>query len=92
MHRFLTAFLCLSTLALTQNVVAGTPSAHASLPTPAIVEAGAAGLALAELEPVRAAVGGGVPSPGTMLLLVTGLAGLSAVSSPKRNAKQPARF
>ena len=44
MHRFLTAFLCLSTLALTQNVVAGTPSAHASLQTPALVEAGAAGV------------------------------------------------
>lgn len=95
MHRFLTAFFCLSTLALTQNVVAGTPSAHASLQTSAIVEAGAA-IALAELEaelePVRAAVGGEVPSPGTMLLLVTGLAGLSAVGSPKRDVRRPAGF
>lgn len=92
MHRFLTAFFCLSTLALTQNVVAGTPTAYASLPAPAIAEVGSdAGLALAGLEPAGAAVGGEVPSAASMLLLVTGLAGLSAVGSPKRPVEQPAR-
>lgn len=81
MHRFLTAFLCLSTLAMTQNVVAGTPS-----PLPmrggemALQGVEGAGPA-AGPELSRAAVGGEVPSPGTMLLLVTGLAGLSAVGN-----------
>lgn len=72
MHRFLTAFLCLSTLAMTQNVVAGTPNPAGLLQTAAMVG-----------DPV----GGEVPSPSTMLLLVTGLAGLSAVGS--RGARSP---
>ncbi len=94
MHRFLTAFVCLSTLALTQNVVAGTPTAYASLQAPAIVDArgSEAGLVLAGPLPARAVVGGEVPSPVTMLLLVTGLAGLAAVGSPKRAAEQTARL
>ena len=40
MHRFLTAFLCLSTLAMTQNVVAGTRSPLATLETQ-VIAAGA---------------------------------------------------
>ncbi len=91
MHRFLTAFLCLSTLAMTQNVVAGTPSPFATHES-AVVALGGDGLQPgAGLAPSRAAVGGEVPSPGTMLLLVTGLAGLSAVGSRGRAAKQPVR-
>lgn len=83
MHRFLTAFLCLSTLAMTQNVVAGTPSPI----EPSAVEwmtqgASSVGRAVGP-DLSRASVGGEVPSPGTMLLLVTGLAGLSAVGSQR---------
>lgn len=88
MHRFLTAFLVLSTLAMTQNVVAGTPS-----PSPAregvVSELRSDVTALAADEAiVGPAVGGQVPSPGTMLLLVTGLAGLSAVGSPGRSERR----
>lgn len=88
MHRFLTAFLVLSTLAMTQNVVAGTPS---PLPARARVAhafgADVDGL-VAEDAAAGSSVGRQVPSPGTMLLLVTGLAGLSAVGSPRRSERR----
>lgn len=90
MHRFLTAFLCLSTLAMTQNVVAGTPSPIESVET----LAGSGAVDAAALSTVRAISGGPVgsevPTPSTMLLLVTGLAGLSAVGSRGRSPKQVA--
>lgn len=89
MHRFLTAFLCLSTLAMTQNVVAGTPSPVASSAARMVVQdvekSGVGVVAQASLG--GGAVGGEVPSPGTMLLLVTGLAGLSAVGNRSRATK-----
>ncbi len=91
MHRFLTAFLCLSTLAMTQNVVAGTPSPFATLENRVVAMGGDASTGRVSVERSRAAVGGEVPSPGTMLLLVTGLAGLSAVGGRGRAAKQPIR-
>ena len=91
MHRFLTAFLCLSTLAMTQNVVAGTPSAFAPLEPGWVAIAGEAAHGVGDSR-AREAVGGEVPSPGTMLLLVTGLAGLSAVGSRRTQpARQPIR-
>ena len=92
MHRFLTAFLCLSTLAMTQNVVAGTPSPAESVEA-RVVASGvdAAGLSTVQLLPGDP-VGGEVPAPSTMLLLVTGLAGLSAVGSRGRSSKQVARL
>ena len=92
MHRFLTAFLCLSTLAMTQNVVAGTPSPVESVEARVVasgVDAG--GLSTVQLLPGDP-VGGEVPAPSTMLLLVTGLAGLSAVGSRGRSSKQVARL
>jgi hypothetical protein len=89
MHRFLTAFLCLSTLAMTQNVVAGTPSPVDSSAARMIVQgaerAGVGPMAQASLG--GGVVGGEVPSQGTMLLLVTGLAGLSAVGHRSRATK-----
>ncbi len=91
MHRFLTAFLCLSTLAMTQNVVAGTPRSVSSLEPAWVALAGEAPGQGAALDRGREAVGGEVPSPGTMLLLVTGLAGLSAVGSRGRAVKQTIR-
>lgn len=86
MHRFLTAFVCLSTLAMTQNVVAGTASPFQADALPVRVVEGAAPAVSASVDPAlsRASVGGEVPSPGTMLLLVTGLAGLSAVGERGR--------
>ena len=85
MHRFLTAFLCLSTLAMTQNVVAGTPNPVAPSAARAIVQGvEGAGVGSAQASIGGGTVGGEIPSPGTMLLLVTGLAGLSAVGSRGR--------
>ena len=92
MHRFLTAFLGLSTLAMTQNVVAGTPSPVESVEARVI----ASGVDAAGFSTVQALsgdpVGGEVPTASTMLLLVTGLAGLSAVGSRGRSSKQVARM
>lgn len=89
MHRFLTAFLCLSTLAMTQNVVAGTPSTFATVETRVIAAGGeSAGLSG---RGVRDTVGGEVPTPATTMLLVTGLAGLSAVGGRRRGAERSPR-
>lgn len=85
MHRFLTAFLCLSTLAMTQNVVAGTPSSFATVET-GVIAVGGESAGLAGRTVVRDSVGGEVPSPATMMLLVTGLAGLSAVGGRRRGS------
>jgi len=90
MHRFLTAFLCLSTLVMTQNVVAGTPSPFVSSEARRIVQGTDLSSGLPGVERSRDRFGGEVPWPGTMLLLVTGLAGLSAVGSRGR-VKQPLR-
>lgn len=90
MHRFLTAFLCLSTLVMTQNVVAGTPSPFASQEARRITQGRDLSIGLSDAERAQDRIGGEVPSPGTMLLLVTGLAGLSAVGSRGR-VKQPIR-
>jgi len=88
MHRFLVAFVCLSTLAMTQNVVAGTPNPFDRRDARAI-GAGPAFERRAVLgADERAAVGGEVPSAATLLLLVTGLAGLSAVGSRGRPARK----
>ncbi|MFO0689210.1 MAG: hypothetical protein U0900_10895 [Myxococcota bacterium] len=91
MHRFLTAFLCLSTLAMTQNVVAGTPSPLQAVGVEAIAEATAVTSRATAPDLSRASVGGEVPSPGTMLLLVTGLAGLSAVGSRRPTSLEVVR-
>jgi len=90
MHRFLTTFLCLSTLAMTQNVVAGTPSVFPTLETRAIA-AGGESAGLLEQAVGRESVGGEVPSPATMMLFVTGLAGLSAVGGRQRVVKPSPR-
>ena len=90
MHRFLTAFLCLSTLAMTQNVVAGTRSPLATLETQ-VIAAGGYPTGLEGEAVSRGTVGGEVPSPGSMMLLVTGLAGLATVGSRGRVAKPATR-
>ncbi|MEZ4333414.1 MAG: hypothetical protein R3F35_16745 [Myxococcota bacterium] len=92
MHRFLTVFLCLSTLAMAQNVVAGTPrpvldgdrgQAIAQTPGERVLSSG--------VELSQAVAGGQAPSPGTMMLFVTGLAGLSAVGRRRTASPQTAR-
>jgi hypothetical protein len=90
MHRFLTAFLCLSTLVMTQNVVAGTPSPLDSLEA-RVMAAGQSATRPADGTLSPDAVGGEVPSPATLMLFVTGLAGLSAVGSRGRTEKSIAR-
>ncbi len=77
MHRFLTIFLCLSTLVMTQNVVASTPS---SLDT---VEPRVSAVGAVESEHATAsrAADGGTQSAAGLLLLAAGLAGLSAAGS-----------
>ncbi|MAG33555.1 MAG: hypothetical protein CL908_21975 [Deltaproteobacteria bacterium] len=82
MRRFLTVFICLSTLALAQNVVAASP-APTSDPAEILLtaeRADAGELVVAS----GAAVGGEMPTPTTMMLLVTGLAGLTAAGGRRR--------
>lgn len=74
LRRFITALVCLSTLAFAQNVVAGT----------SIPESGSAATQ-AEMEhrsTLHAVSGGRIegeaPNPSTMMLFVCGLAGLTA--------------
>lgn len=74
LRRFLTALVCLSTLAFAQNVVAGTSTS----------DSGSAGTQV-ELEyrsTFQAASAGRIgreaPNPSTMMLFVCGLAGLTA--------------
>ena len=81
MRRFLIAFICLSTLAMAQNVVAGTPA-------PAAQGVWAtAGLVGSQTDSsARQRVGGETPELATMLLLVVGLAGLAAVGRRRDDA------
>ncbi len=76
-RRYLTALVCLSTLAFTQNVVGGTSMAEsgsaatqAEMGHQATLHAGSAGR-----------FGRDVPNPSTMMLFVCGLAGLTAAGS-----------
>lgn len=89
MHRFLTAFLCLSTLAMAQNVVAGTPRPvlDADRGEAIVLQTPGERVMASGVELSQAVVGGQVPSAGTMLLFVTGLAGLSAVG--RRRSASP---
>jgi hypothetical protein len=80
LRRFLTALVCLSTLAFAQNVVAGT-STSASGSAGTLVDAGT----LVEMEhrsTLQSASAGRIgreaPNPSTMMLFVCGLAGLTA--------------
>lgn len=87
MHRFLTAFLVLSTLAMTQNVVAGTPTLRPGSEEGAVVAMARLGERGAGELRTPSLIGGQIPSAGTMLLLVTGLAGLSAASDRSRRRR-----
>ena len=93
MRRFLTAFFCLSTLAMAQNVIAASPASTspqtdglAIIECPVTTTTGVApdtGLPDAEDLVLIAAVPErrGAPEPGTMVLLVAGLSGLTAVGA-----------
>lgn len=83
MRRFLIAFLCFSTLVMTQNVVASTPSSLDPIET----QAGrAAFVADLSASPVAEAVE--TQSAAALLLLAAGLAGLSAAGT---RASQPVK-
>jgi hypothetical protein len=86
MHRFLTIFLCLSTLVMTQNVVASTPSSLDAV-EPRLIAAGAVESQHATASRVA---DGGTQSGAGLLLLAAGLAGLSAAGSrDPRSARRP---
>jgi len=84
MRRFLTAFVCLSILALAQNVIAAAPSsasaefgvAGSSVLATSTAVGTDEGLVLSPAAPDR-----NLPAPGTMMLLVAGLSGLAAVGA-----------
>ena len=84
MRAFLTAFICLSVLVMAQNVIAIAPSSPLVGADSKSVEASA------DSQPVGADVrltassatsGRDIPDPGTMILLVAGLSGLTAVGA-----------
>ncbi len=87
MRRFLTTLICLSTLAMVQNVIAAAPAASSVPGADGLVaveyaEASAVGsLAGESLVVSPAAPDRDLPTSGTMMLLVAGLAGLTAVGA-----------
>jgi len=85
MRQFLIAFICLSTLAMAQNVVVATP-----LSDPVPVASAASEASGNRFVPSAALLDGGVPEPATMLLLVAGLSGLSAVGGRNHGRKKRA--
>jgi len=86
MHRFLIAFVCLSTLAMAQNVVVATPlSADSALAISATSETNRHRLA-----PTAALLGDELPEPTTMMLLIAGLSGLTAVGGRDHDRKKRA--
>jgi hypothetical protein len=89
MRRFLTILICLSALALAQNVIAAAPASgiSASRGTTAFEEAGAAVVTTPErtadddVLAARTMVESDVPAPGAMMLFIVGLSGLTTVGS-----------
>lgn len=84
MRQFLIAFVCLSTLAMAQNVVVATPLAvESTLEISASSEGRDHSLVptAARLEDER-------PNPTTMMLLVAGLSGLTAAGGRKHDRKK----
>lgn len=92
MHRFLTAFVCLATLAMAQNVLAVTPRPiQARDAEQVVVQAPGERVMPSGVELSQAAVAAEIPSSGTILLFVTGLAGLAAVGRPRATSTVLAR-
>ena len=93
MRRFIAVFICLSALVLAQNVVAGTPVEALDRSEMLLAVAGQAESRVAGLEDAEA-VGGEIPDPGTLMLLLTGLAGLAAVGGRPASFAEgaPSRF
>jgi hypothetical protein len=83
MRQFWIALVCLSTLAMAQNMVVVAPLStdedRAACPP--------AEITTSQFSPASAFPGGEVPTPATMLLLVVGLSGLTAVGGRNRDLK-----
>ena len=84
MRQFLIAFVCLSTIAMAQTVVVATPLS--ADPVPAMSATSEA--SSSAFVPSAAPLGGNVPEPATMMLLVLGLSGLTAVSGRNHARKK----
>ncbi|HEB91217.1 MAG TPA: hypothetical protein ENI85_16705 [Deltaproteobacteria bacterium] len=78
LRRFATILLCLSALAMGQNVLVATPASSAPA-RPGIEQTGPDPTAAATCDGA-AAVSRDVPAPASLMLLVVGLSGLAAVS------------
>ena len=84
MRQFLIAFVCLSTIAMAQTVVVATPLSADPVPAmSANSEANSSAFV-----PSAAPLGGKVQEPATMMLLVLGLSGLTAVSGSNHAGKK----
>ncbi len=84
MRQFLIAFVCLSTIAMAQTVVVATPLSA----DPVHVMSAASEASGDALVSSAALVGGGVPEPAAMMLLVLGLSGLTAVGGRNHTRKK----
>ena len=84
MRQFLIAFVCLSTIAMAQTVVVATPLS--ADPVPAMSANSEA--SSSAFVPSATPLGGKVQEPATMMLLVLGLSGLTAVSGRNHARKK----
>jgi hypothetical protein len=85
MRQFLIAFVCLSTIAMAQTVVVAMPLS--ADPVPAMSANSEA--SSSAFVPSATPLGGKVQEPATMMLLVLGLSGLTAVSGRNHARKKP---
>jgi len=89
MRRFLLALTILSVLVMSQNVVAGTP-----IPTsPGLLGEAVEGVATSGSNlAMGTTVGGVMPEPVSLALLLTGLSGLAAAGNRKGRERAPTRI
>jgi len=87
MRQFLIAFVCLSTIAMAQNVVVATPGLPVSA-DPMLVMSATPDAPVSRFMPSAALSGGNVPEPATMMLLVAGLSGLTAIGGRNHDRRK----
>jgi hypothetical protein len=85
MHQFLIVFVCLSTIAIAQNVVVAAPASSKAEFEIVVVSADGPG----RFSSSALIHADDAPAPATMMLLIGGLSGLAAVGRHSQRRKKP---